>query len=185
MYVRITHIHTLSTSKKNGMPTTDDIDLKTIISVLVGKFADIDSVYIFGSRRYKTESVRSDIDLLITTTGRIKQSDLRDYTLESCTALDLFLLDDNKATSIANESFISDNTQTLLLDKLSAVKLYERDTSFTEEMESYKVMPLDRRVNHKLSSLPNLSSDAYEIQALIKYFETANRKGLPTKPYIG
>lgn len=167
------------------MPTTDDIDLKTVISVLAGKFSGIDSIYIFGSRRYKTESVRSDIDLLITTTERIKQSDLRDHTLETCTALDLFLLDDNKATSIANESFISDDTQLSLLAKLSAIKLYVRGSGFTDEMDSYIVLPLDRRVNHKLSSLPNLPSDAYEIQALVKYFDTANRKGLPTKPYIG
>lgn len=167
------------------MPTTDDIDLKTAISVLAGKFADIDIVYIFGSRRYKTESTRSDIDLLITTTKRIKQSELRDHTLESCTALDLFILDDNKAISIANESYIDDDTQLKLLDKLNAVKLYERNVGFTEEMKEFTIIPLDSRVNHKLSTLPNLPDDAYEIQALIKYFKTADRKGLPTKPYIG
>lgn len=167
------------------MPKTDDIDLKSAISVLVGKFSGIESVYIFGSRRFKTESVRSDIDLLITTSERIKLSDLRDHTLESCTALDLFIVERNTAISISNESFITDETQEQLIKKLNAEKLYERGLGFTSEMETYKSMLLDRRVNHKLSTLPNTSNDAYEIQALIKYFKNANRKGLPTKPYIG
>ncbi len=167
------------------MPKTDDIDLQAAISVLVGKFVTIDNVYIFGSRRYKTESTRSDIDLLLTTTNRIKHSDLRDHTLENCTALDLFLLDDNKAVSIANESYIDDENQSKLLKKLNAVKLYERGIGFTEEIKDFAILQLDSRVNHKLSTLPNLPHDAYEIQALIKYFKAADRKGLPTKPYIG
>ncbi len=167
------------------MAKTDDIDLQAAISVLVGKFETIENVYIFGSRRYKTESTRSDIDLLLTTAKRIKHSDLRDHTLESCTALDLFILDDNKAVSIANESYIDDENQSKLLAKLNAVKLYHRGVGFTEEMKDFAVLPLDSRVNHKLSTLPNLPDDAYEVQALIKYFKAADRKGLPTKPYIG
>jgi len=167
------------------MPKTDNIDLKSAISVLAGTFPEIEAVYIFGSRRFKTESVRSDIDLLLVTNKRIKHSVLRDHAIEKCRALDLFVLDKNTATSVANESFITDETQEQLFNKLNAEKLYERDLGFTTEMDSYKSMELDRRVELKPSSLPNTPNDAYEIHALIKYFDTADRKGLPTKPYIG
>ncbi|MDN5215040.1 hypothetical protein QQ020_23365 [Fulvivirgaceae bacterium BMA12] len=167
------------------MAKIENIDLNAAISVLVGKFPAIDSVYIFGSRRYKTDSIRSDIDLLVTTSARIKHSDLRDHTIENCTALDIFLLEGSTATSIANDSYISADSQEELIAKLNAVKLFNRDTGRTKELDTYKTMPLDRRVNLKLSSLPNTPNDAYEIQALIKYFESADRKGLPTKPYIG
>ena len=167
------------------MPKVDEIDLRAAISVLTRKFPAIESIHIFGSRRYKTDSIRSDIDLLITTTERIKPVDLREHILERCTALDLFMLEGNKATSIANESFIEDESSEALIDRLGALKLFDRDLGMLDSIADFTILPLDKRVIHKLSSLPNLPDDAYEVQALIKYFQNADRDGLPIKPYLG
>ncbi len=163
----------------------DKFDLEAAISVLTGKFEAIEEVYLFGSRRYNTESVRSDIDILVTVSSRIKPSDLRDYIIENCTALDIFILDDGKATSVANESFISTGSNAQLIKDLNALKLFDRAIGKTEELANYTNLELDTRVQHELTSLPNSSSEFYKIDALIKYFEAAQKHGLPAKPYMG
>ena len=46
------------------MEHVEEIDLRTIVSHLVGQFPEIEDVYIFGSRRYNWESsIRSDVDI--------------------------------------------------------------------------------------------------------------------------
>ena len=40
------------------MREEDIFDLEAIIKILITKFAEIDRIYIFGSRRYETGSTR-------------------------------------------------------------------------------------------------------------------------------
>lgn len=162
-----------------------DLDLVSAVSVMTGTFPSISEIYIFGSRRFNTESFRSDIDLLVTRSARIKASELRDFTISFSSALDIFILENGCATSIANESFITDESNESLIKKLSAVKLYDRSVGKLEALAKYGKFKLDRRVKHELTSLPNAGADAWEIKALVKYFDTAQKHGLPTKPYIG
>jgi hypothetical protein len=55
------------------MEHIEEIDLRTIISHLVGQFPEIEDVYIFGSRRYNWEgSIRSDVDILIVGSGSVR-----------------------------------------------------------------------------------------------------------------
>ncbi len=116
------------------MREEDIFDLEASIKILAGKFAEIDSVYIFGSRRYETGSTRSDIDILLTITGRIQPAKLRDFTLENSTTLDLFLLENGKATSVANESYISADSNDELLKKVDAVLLYDKHNGASAEL---------------------------------------------------
>ncbi len=160
-------------------------DLEAIIKILAGKFQDIESIYLFGSRRFETGSSRSDIDILLTTTNRIKPSSLRDFTLEHSTALDLFILENGRATSVANESFIEAENNDELVKSVNAVLLYDKTTGTSTELKRRKQVEVDKRINHALTSLPNGTAEYFEISALKKYFKRAKENGLTAKPYIG
>lgn len=167
------------------MTQIETIDLKLEITKISTEFSAIDSIYIFGSRRYKTDSIRSDIDLISTISDRIKISNLREYFLENCTAIDLFVLEGSRAISVANESFVEDKSEEALLSKLGAVKLFSRSTGFTNEINDYSHLSLDTKVKHKLTTMPHLADDAYETVALTRYFRRTGKTGLPVKPFLG
>lgn len=160
-------------------------DLEAAIKVLAGEFPAIEDVYLFGSRRFKTGSPRSDIDILITINERIRPSELRDFTLKTCTALDIFVLENGRATSVANESYIEASTNEEVIENIHAVLLFNRIAGMSVEVEQSKKLAIDRRINHELTALPNGSIETYEIAALKKYFLTARENGLPAKPYLG
>lgn len=167
------------------MEREDIFDLEAIIKILAGQFAEIDCVYIFGSRRYETGSRRSDIDILLTTTGRIQPAKLRDFTLQNSTALDLFILEKGKATSVANESYITADTDEELINKIDAVLLYDKRNGASAELKRRKKIEIDKRINHALTALPNGIAEHFEISALKKYFIAARQNGLTAKPYLG
>jgi predicted nucleotidyltransferase len=166
--------------------TSDEIfDLEAAIKALCGEFPAISNVYIFGSRRYHTRSSRSDIDILLESTGPIKKSSLRDFILNTRTALDLFVLEEGKAESVANESYITAGSNKELITKLNAELLYSKGGGSSEFLESHKQQAIDRRVVFKLTVLPSTSSEYYEVHALQKFFRVAQEHGLPARPYIG
>ena len=167
------------------MREEDIFDLEAIIKILAGKFAEIESIYLFGSRGYETGSTRSDIDILLTTTARIQPAKLRDFTLEHSTALDLFILDDGKAISVANESFLQAKDNDELIKRVDAVLLYDRYSGSSAELQRRKKIEVDKRINHKLTSLPNGTAEYWEVSALQKYFKAARQNGLTVKPYLG
>ena len=163
----------------------DIFDLEASVKVLAGKFKEIKAVYLFGSRRFETGSSRSDIDILLEVEAFLKPSLLRDFTLEHSTALDLFILENGRATSVANESYIQASTNRQLISDLNAVLLYEKDDGSSEELERRKSMHVDRRVQHVMTCLPNSTTEYYEVAALKKYFRAARENGLTAKPYLG
>lgn len=167
------------------MREEDIFDLEAIIKILAGKFAEIESIYLFGSRGYETGSTRSDIDILLTTTTRIQPAKLRDFTLEHSTALDLFILDDGKAVSVANESFLQAKDNDELIKRVDAVLLYDRHNGSSAELQRRKKIEVDKRINHELTSLPNGTAEYWEVSALQKYFKAARQNGLTVKPYLG
>jgi predicted nucleotidyltransferase len=167
------------------MREEDIFDLEAIIKILAGKFDEIQSVYIFGSRRFETGSTRSDIDILLTTKKFIAPAKLRDFTLEHSTALDLFILENGKATSVANESFIEADTNENLIKSVNAVLLYDKDSGISAELTKRKKIEVDKRISHELTSLPNGTAEYFEISALKKYFKAAKQNGLTAKPYLG
>lgn len=163
----------------------DIFDLEAIIKHLSGNFSSIEDVYLFGSRRYDTGSPRSDIDILITFTEFIKPALLREYTLENCIALDIFCLENGKATSVANESHISAKDNNELIGKLNAVLLYSKTSGVSSALSKWKKIELDKRVNPVPTALPNTSIQSLETNALLKYLNATKSNNLPTKPYLG
>lgn len=167
------------------MREEDIFDLEAIIKILAGTFDEIQSVYIFGSRRFETGSTRSDIDILLTTKKFIAPAKLRDFTLEHSTALDLFILENGRATSVANESFIEADTNENLIKSVNAILLYDKDSGISAELTKRKKIEVDKRISHELTSLPNGTAEYFEISALKKYFKAAKQNGLTAKPYLG
>lgn len=163
----------------------DIFDLEAEIKVLAGFFPEIEEVYIFGSRRYETKSTRSDIDILLVTNEKIKPSKLRDFTIEHNTALDLFILENGTATSVANESYITAENNEMLIQKVDGLLLYDKKNGSSQELNERKKIIIDKRVKHELTALPNGSADYYEVKALKKYFSRARENGLTAKPYLG
>ena len=163
----------------------ESFDLEAAVKTLCGDFPEIESVYLFGSRRYNTRSTRSDIDVLLECAGVVKKSNLRDFILKNRTALDLFLMEDGRAESVANESFIKEKDNQTLISRLNAVELYTRGRGSSDFLLANKLHLIDRRVQFKLTVLPGKSTEHYEVQALQKFFASAREHGLPSRPYIG
>jgi len=160
-------------------------EIEAAIKILAGKFQHIQSIYLFGSRRFNTGSSRSDIDILITTSSYIKPSKLRDFIIQFNTALDIFVLENCRATSIANDSYIEAENDKKLIDTLNAVLLYDKDTGVSQYLKDLKNFEIDKRQDLPLTSLPNESVEVQEIRALKKVFEYASDNALPIKPYLG
>ena len=103
---------------------TRTVDLGSFVKSLTAEFPTIREVYLFGSRRYRTGSVRSDIDLLLVT-----QDDQLDYHLprrvrEVEAYIDAFQAIGGTAISLANHSQIIALDRAELLSELSAVVLW-------------------------------------------------------------
>lgn len=167
------------------MPECDIFDLEAAIKYLAGMFNEIEAIYLFGSRRFGTGSTRSDVDIIVVPNAYIKPSTLREFVLQTNTALDIFILENARATSIANDSYISGGSNEEVLEALNAMLLYERGYGTSQELGKRKTLMLDTRVRHTLTALPNTSTEAIEVAALIKILDSAGGKGLPTKPYLG
>ena len=163
------------------------LDLKAIVSVLVGKFQQIETIHLFGSRRYASGSTRSDIDVILTLSAHLRPAALRDFAIKHCPSLDFFILENRKAISVVNESFVTSDNNESLIASLNAELLYDRDGGISEFLNNLAYIEIDNRVtNRPFTSLPNTSlEEAYEVHALLKYFTKASGNGLPTKPYLG
>lgn len=103
-------------------PLQRSIDIVELLADLREILDDADDIYLFGSRRFKTGSVRSDIDLLVITDGRITRAqaqaiwDLEPY-------VDVFYGANGSAQSIVNESVIAAGDTSALIGKLQAEPL--------------------------------------------------------------
>jgi nucleoside phosphorylase len=125
---------------------TRTVDLKPAIEKLVSEFPHVQRVYIFGSRRFETGSVRSDIDLLL-----ITQNDEIDYHLparirEVEAYIDAFQVIGGKAVSFANHSQITSTGRDGLIKLLDAVCLWSRENGWDEDPRFTKLEVLSGQV---------------------------------------
>lgn len=167
--------------------TTRKYDLKALLTDLVATEQEIDEVYLFGSRAYRTGSHRSDCDLIvrIDPSAGTKSSDLRDFATVRCGALDLFLCPDARAVSCANDSYVFATTFTDLVTKLDAILLWTREQGFTDfafEQDGSWVFEVAEGVDFIPTVLPNT---VLTDQAWIMKSQAVEAVGLPTRPYVG
>lgn len=108
----------------------DKYSLKTLILDLQKECPGIKEAYIFGSRRHRTRSTRSDVDILLVVDSGTSSEDIRDFALRECPALDFFILDGAGATSCANSSKVQGNSKKNLIGRLDALPLWTAQKGF-------------------------------------------------------
>jgi len=114
------------------MKTRCDIySLKRLLSNLTEKFPGIVEIYMFGSRRHRTRSTRSDMDLLLVAGQEVLAEDVRDFVLSVCPVLDCFLVERGVATSCANGSKVRGRSKNDLIYRLDAIKIWDCKSGFT------------------------------------------------------
>lgn len=159
-------------------------DLGQLADELGSAHPQIEALYLFGSRRFQTKSVRSDVDVLVATTGYVKPADLREFSESHCPALDLFILKDGRATSCQNESFIEDTSAGELIKKLDAVRFWQRNGGRLEAKIAW-TFELRDDVKYIATALPNgafppkrKAPDEMTIGELISSLKPAHLKGI-------
>lgn len=146
-----------------------------------GENFPIDAIYLFGSRRFRTDSVRSDIDIFFETNEHIKPSHIRTFIDKNCQALDIFVLAHGKATSAINESYICGDNNSDILNQCSAVKLWSKGIGLeTESFIPWKQLYASH-INFQKTSLPNVRIQM-SINELKRKLANEN---LPIDPIIG
>lgn len=108
----------------------DKYSLKKLMSDLTLKFPGITEIFIFGSRRHRTLSTRSDLDILLLTDNKIKSDDIRDFALQECPVLDFFLMERGVAISCANGSKVRAKSNMDLVYQLNALNIWDKSTGF-------------------------------------------------------
>jgi hypothetical protein len=108
----------------------DTFDLKAIITKLITGYAQISSIRMFGSRRYRTRSTRSDLDLLVFTNSYLTPEDLRDFALKECPIIDFFIAEGPAARSCANGSTVKGFSRGDLISRLGAILIWDRSRGF-------------------------------------------------------
>lgn len=169
------------------MKQTIKYDLQALLTALVEREDGISALYLFGSRAYGTGSLRSDCDILVRAAPNklVKASSLLGFSTEKCPALDLFLCTDARAVSVSNDSFVYASSFDALVEKLDAIKLWDRECGFANF-----TFPVSRNWDFEVSCdvefVPTVLPDAHiselSWQHKIKMVEAL---GLPVQPFIG
>jgi nucleoside phosphorylase/predicted nucleotidyltransferase len=103
-----------------------ELDLSDVLEILANELQDIDEIHIFGSRRFRSGSTRSDVDLLIVGSGLPQASVVAAVAREIDTYLDVFVLRGSTAQSAVNESVITATDPQALKDDLNTLLLWRR-----------------------------------------------------------
>jgi hypothetical protein len=162
-------------------------NLKGLLSELLSGQPAILEVYLFGSRAYRTGSLRSDCDLLVRKDvgSHVRSSELRNFAMTKCPALDFFVAAEGHATSCMNDSFVRAASFEELVDKLDAILLWSKSEGFTDfefDFETKWVFSTGNDVVHVPTVLPSGHIAELSWQTLIK---RAEQCGLPVRPFIG
>jgi hypothetical protein len=162
-------------------------DLKKLLAELLKQQPGIVAVYLFGSRAYNTGSRRSDCDLLlqVARNAGTKSSDLRNFSITQCPALDFFLCAEARATSCSNDSFVYAASFPELTKKLDAILLWDKTGSFADfafpDTGNWEFETADI-AHFAMTSLPDAYIGEQSWQAKIRAVEA---QGLPVRPYVG
>jgi hypothetical protein len=128
-------------------------NLQEIVRALNSRIDGIKAVYLFGSRAYRTNSFRSDIDLLVVVEQAIARAAIAPWVHENFNPVDLFeTFDCARATSLMNgSSVVAEDGD--LVRRLDAVLLWSRERDFSEEFEFWDQFALSE-ANFAMTILP-------------------------------
>jgi predicted nucleotidyltransferase len=182
-------LRSLRGAKQWGRATVTH-NLRALLKKLVANERGIVELYLFGSRRYGTGSLRSDCDIIVRADphAHVRASNLRDFALERCPALDLFLCTDARAVSAANDSSVNAASFEDLVRKLDAVKLWSRAgrfENFAFPISGNWTFKTASQVDFMASVLPDGADEWLHNLAWRRKMEKVEDEGLPTDPFIG
>lgn len=136
-------------------------NLKEIITAIHMHHKEISQIYLFGSRSYKTNSLRSDIDLLAITDMPIADVDINAWLHDEYPPVDLFCSYDSiVAKSVTNGSCISFNPKNPrgykdLPDQLDAKLLWTKEADFSNQYSDWDQRTLNG-IDFPMSIIPSL-----------------------------
>ena len=173
---------------RNANGNLKQYKLKDLAIFLGARFSHIQALYLFGSRRYRTGSPRSDIDVLVELQPEthIRPADLRTFSSENCPALDLFIAEGGKAVSCENESFVRASSFSELVAKLEAVCFWNRTEGVLDSADIEWVVSIPTDVNFAPTALGNGAPlSGTWMRSFRSFAEQLQAVGLPMKPYLG
>lgn len=133
-------------------------NLKEIIEALSVKHSEIEEIYLFGSRAYKTGSFRSDIDIIAVTNAAIAPAAVNEWLHDKFPPVDLFLsYDKTIATSVVNGSVVAyrnDGRNEDLFQQLDAILLWKREGGFSESYLNWNIQTANN-VTFQMSIIPS------------------------------
>ena len=162
--------------------------LKDLAVLLGERFAQIEALYLFGSRRYKTGSPRSDIDVLVELEPKshVRPAEVRTFTSENCPALDLFMAEEGKAVSCANESSVRADSLAELVTKLQAVCFWKRSEGVIETADVDWDVEVSTNVDFAMTALvTGIPVSGMWPRSFRSFANMIESLGLPTEPYLG
>ena len=160
-------------------------DLHNLVTQLRDSFPSVVGLLLFGSRRHRTRSLRSDLDILVQTTNHIRPVELRAFTENNCPVLDLFLVDGAKAVSVMNESFVQGTDFSDLTNRLQAIPFWSRAQGFLDADIDW-VFSVAEGVDHRTTVMTSGVPESFDWgRAAKKHFQAVESAGLPICPYLG
>lgn len=157
-----------------------DFDLQAYCTDFGSRFP-VSEIYLFGSRRHQTGSLRSDIDLLVVPNGNIRPSDLREEVTQKCKALDFFILERGTARSVINDSYISAHDDHAIISRCDAVRVWSASSGFEKSAIIYAKQSFAEHVDFRQTVMPNI-----DIQMSYADLQRSlGQQGLPTNPVVG
>lgn len=109
--------------------TVFEVDLQKDLQMLLAQFKGIQKIYLFGSRAYKTNSTRSDIDIYLITKNIIAPSEL-DRFIDEHEYLDIFTGTNKCISSCSTNALIVKKGFKSLSKQLDAVLLWSSKQGF-------------------------------------------------------
>jgi nucleoside phosphorylase/predicted nucleotidyltransferase len=165
---------------RNEDPPTRTVDLADLLGELAEILGEPDlDTFLFGSRAYRTGSVRSDIDVLVRLDRPVTRDEAkRIWDLERY--LDVFVISGGVATSVVNDSRIALADEGALLASVDAVTVLAGGSwvASADEYRFQKVLarrsPLATMADlHELEELPPGRADIVVMTALPEEFLAA------------
>ena len=133
-------------------------NLREIIETLSIKHPEIEEIYLFGSRAYRTGSFRSDIDLIAVTDIAIAPATVNAWLHDMFPPVDLFLSHDSlSATSVVNGSVVAyrdDGRNDDLFQQLDAILLWKRESGFSESYSNWDIQTANN-ITFQMSIIPS------------------------------
>jgi len=136
-------------------------DLREIVSDICRHHEEVSHIYLFGSRAYKTNSFRSDIDLLVFTDNiPIPDVTINAWLHDKYPPVDLFCSYDSVvAKSVINGSCIKFDSKNIrgyqsLADQLDAKLLWTKEENFSEQFFDW-IQQTINGTNFQMSIIPS------------------------------